>query len=98
MLILFRPRQVSPQEVGVGDLVKIYPPLFANVSFFIASVIAVPNSSCITLDQVTTNNVFIGSGFKMDLIHTYKYQAWRNMNNDNKIRYYNSQGAYFEHV
>jgi hypothetical protein len=82
--------------VAIGDLVKIYPPLFANVSFLIASVINISNSSCIIIDQATTNNVFLGSGFKMDLIHTYKNQAWRNMNNGNIIRYYNTEGAYFD--
>jgi hypothetical protein len=82
--------------VAIGDLVKIYPPLFANVSFLIASVINISNSSCIIIDQATTNNVFLGSGFKMDLIHTYKNQAWRNMNNGNIIRYYNTAGAYFD--
>ena len=82
--------------VVVGDLIKIYSPLFPNTNFLIASVVAIPTTSIITLDQTTANASLLGSGLKMDLIHTYKNQAFKNQNNGNIVRYYNTDGAYFD--
>ena len=81
--------------VSVGDLVKIYSPLFPNTNFMVVSVAAIVNSSVITVDQITTNNSIWGSGLMMDHIG-YPKQAFLNNQNYNVVRYYDSNYAYHD--
>ena len=75
--------------IKAGDLVKIYDPLFADSNYFIASVNTVTNSTSLVLDDSTTNTSIIGTGKKIAKLG-YKNQAFRNINNDNVARYYNT--------
>lgn len=72
-----------------NDLVKIYDPLFVDSKYYITSVNSVVNSTAIVLDTSTSNASLLGSGLSMAKIQ-YKNQAFRNINNDNVVRYYNS--------
>lgn len=71
-----------------GDLVKIYDPLFPT-NYFIASVNTVTSSTSLTLDDKTSNTSLLGEGKQIAKI-AYKNQAFRNVNNDNVVRYYNT--------
>ena len=72
-----------------GDLVKIYDPIFDGEKYFIASVNSVTNATSLILDDTTTNTSIIGTGLKIARVD-YKHQAFRNINNDNVMRYYNT--------
>ena len=72
-----------------GDLVKIYDPLFDDQKHFIVSVNSVTNDTTLILDESTTNTSLLGSGLKIAKIEL-KNQAFRNINNDNVVRYYNT--------
>ena len=71
-----------------GDLVKIYDPLFPT-NYFIASVNSITNATSLILDDKTSNTSLLGEGKKIAKLG-YKNQAFRNVNNDNVVRYYNS--------
>lgn len=71
-----------------NDLVKIYDPLFPT-NYFIASVNSVTNATSLILDDSTSNTSLLGEGKKIAKLG-YKNQAFRNVNNDNVVRYYNS--------
>lgn len=73
----------------VGDLVKIYDPLFDGEKYFITSVNSVTNSTYLVLDDTTDNTNILGTGLKIARAD-YKNQAFRNINNDNVMRYYNT--------
>lgn len=75
--------------IKAGDLVKIYDPLFVDSKYFIASVNTVTNSTSLILDDKTSNVSLLGTSLSMEKI-AYKNQAFRNINNDNVVRYYNS--------
>lgn len=72
-----------------NDLVKIYDPLFADSNYFISSVNSVTNATSLILDDSTSNTSLIGTSKKIAKIG-YKHQAFRNINNDNVARYYNT--------
>ena len=72
-----------------NDLVKIYDPLFSDSNYFISSVNSVTNATSLVLDDSTSKAGLIGTGRKIAKIG-YKHQAFRNINNDNVVRYYNS--------
>lgn len=72
-----------------GDLVKIYDPLFADQKYFITSVNSVTNDTTLIIDDTTSNASLLGEGLKLAKIK-YKNQAFRNLNNDNVVRYYNT--------
>lgn len=82
-------------SVNVGDLVKIYSPLFPNNDFMVVSVSAVVNTTVITVDQITANNSISGNGLFMDHIG-FRKQAFLNNQNYNIIRYYDSNFAYHD--
>lgn len=75
--------------VKAGDLVKIYDPLFADSKYFIASVNSVTNATNLVLDSSTSNSSLLGTGLKLAKLG-YKNQAFRNLNNENVVRYYNT--------
>lgn len=74
---------------AAGDLVKIYDPIFDGEKYFITSVNSVTNSTSLVLDDTTDNTSVIGTGLKIARLD-YKNQAFRNINNDNVVRYYNT--------
>lgn len=71
-----------------GDLVKIYDPLFTS-NYFISSVNSVTNATTLVLDDSTSNTSLLGDGKKIAKLG-FKNQAFRNVNNDNVVRYYNT--------
>lgn len=73
---------------AANDLVKIYNPLFPN-NHFISSVLSVGNSTSLTLTSTTANSSLLGSGLKIDKLK-FPHQGYRNMQNDNVFRYYNT--------
>ena len=75
--------------VKTGDLVKIYDPLFADQKYFITSVNSVTNDTTLVIDDTTANASLLGEGLKLAKLQ-YKNQAFRNLNNDNVVRYYNT--------
>jgi hypothetical protein len=75
--------------VKAGDLVKIYDPLFADQKYFISSVNSVSSGTILVLDDSTSNVSLIGEGLKLAKLQ-FKNQAFRNLNNDNVVRYYNT--------
>jgi hypothetical protein len=77
------------EGINAGDLVKIYDPLFVDDKHFIVSVNSVTNDTTLVLDDFTTNTSLVGTSLRMDKLG-YKNQAFRNINNDNVVRYYNS--------
>lgn len=82
-------------ELVVGNMVKIYDPKFSNTNYFVASVNSVVNSTLFTIDTVISNSGVVGDGFKVDKL-THGYVAWRNNQNSNIVRYYNSSLAKFD--
>lgn len=80
-----------------GDLVKIYPSLFPE-NYVISSVSSVVSSTSLTLGTpITSSDISnIGSsGLVIDkLLH--KHQAFSNKNNNNTIRYYNTNMTVFD--
>lgn len=77
-----------------NDMVKIYPPLFPN-NYVIATVNSVTNSTHLVLSSTISNSSITGAGLKIDRID-YKYQAFSNKDNDNIVRYYNSEMVPFD--
>lgn len=77
-----------------NDLVKIYSPLLPQ-NHYITSVASVTNSTSLVLADSTTNTSFLGTGLKIDKIK-YSHQAFRNISNDNVVRYYNSSMHAFD--
>jgi len=83
-------------NVAVGDLVKIYQPLFPNTDYQICSIVNVVSTTVITVDTPISNAGVIGAGLAIDLIKNPQ-QAFRNILNQNVVRYYaTSTGAYFD--
>lgn len=75
--------------VKANDLVMIYDPLFVDSKYFISSVNVVSSDTSLTLDDFTSNTNLTGTTLKMAKIKL-KNQAFRNINNDNVARYYNT--------
>lgn len=82
-------------ELTAGDLVRVYDPNFAQTNFLVATVNAVTNSTQIILDNPVSNSGMVGSGLKIDKLN-YVYTTWRNNQNSNVARYYNSSLASFD--
>jgi len=83
----------------VGDMIRVYPTLFPNVSI-IALVNAVTSDASIELNNLIFGNSvffqgndFLGTPLTIDKI-AYPHQAFNNYVNYNKVRYYN--GAFQE--
>lgn len=72
-----------------GDLVKIYDPLFDDQKHFITSINSVSSDTILVLDDSTSNLSLTGTGLKIAKLG-FKNQAFRNINNDNVVRYYNT--------
>lgn len=70
-----------------GDLVLAYDPLFPNTNHVVLAVDSVANGSQMTVHTAPTINA---SGYKAARIRTYSQQAFRNIQNDNVVRYYST--------
>ena len=81
-------------ELSVGDVIKVYSPLFPQ-NYFISSVLNVVSTTAINIDTTTANSSILGSGFKVDKIST-PHTAFVNPQNSNISRYYNSSMAIFD--
>lgn len=80
--------------LNVGDVVRIYNPLFPNTNYQVG-VVAARNGTTITLaDPIETINLS-GSGNRVEKIK-YPYAAFNNINNSNIARYYNTSLAEFD--
>lgn len=74
-------------ELAVNDLIKIYSPQFPD-NYEVAVATAV-NTSIITVASAISNNNVVGSGLSIDRL-LYKNTAFNNIQNDNVVRYFNS--------
>ena len=81
-------------ELSVGDVIKVYSPLFPQ-NYFISSVLNVVSTTAINIDTTTANSSVLGAGFKVDKIST-PHTAFVNPQNSNISRYYNSSMAIFD--
>lgn len=79
------------EGVSAGDLVMLYDPLFKDRKYFISSINSVSSATSLVLDDKTSNSSLVApaGGLKMAKLG-YKHQAFRNLNNDNTVRYYNT--------
>lgn len=84
----------STTSASVGDLIKVYSPLFPQ-NFFVASVVSVTNTTVLTIDQSYTNNSILGTGFAVDVLAP-KQTAFLNNQNMNIVRYYDSNMAQYD--
>lgn len=82
-------------ETAVGGLIRIYDPRFAQTNFIVATVNSITNSTSLTIDKPIANSGLVGDGFKIDNLN-YTYTAWRNNQNSNVVRYYNTSLAAFD--
>jgi hypothetical protein len=89
-------------NVAVGQLIKIYDPLFPNTNFIIASANVVTDNTHITIDQLITSNVsiggnpaLVGTGLIVDVLG-FNNQAYNNITNDNVARYYNTSTVKYD--
>lgn len=82
-------------DLATGYLVKIYDPKFSNTNFIVTTVNSVVNSTLFTIDAAISNSGIVGDGFKVDVLN-YTYTAWKNNQNSNVARYYNSSLAKFD--
>lgn len=78
----------------VGDVVKIYSPLFPQ-NYIVDVVDTITSNTSLTVKNNITNNNVIGVNMNLDKLG-YKNQAFNNKINDNTVRYYNSALAAFD--
>ena len=81
-------------DVVAGNIVKIYNPLVAN-AFYIAVVNNVVNSTVLYLNTSTANVSICQPGFYMSVVNNAQ-QGFINPQNQNIVRYYNSNNSYFD--
>lgn len=80
-------------DIVTGDVVRVYNSTFPD-TYFVDSVTA-SNTTTITLSQNITNNDVTGVGLLIEKI-TDKNSAFRNNQNFNVLRYFNSSMAKFD--
>ena len=76
----------------VGDMVRIYDPLFPTTNFIVSTVTAVTSASQITIDQpilAAVNPALVQGGMKIDKL-AFPHQGYNNITFDNVSRYYNT--------
>jgi hypothetical protein len=81
--------------VSADDVVRVYSPLFEDnyQVFAVDSVNA--TAQTITLSNTIANNNIVGEGFKVDILEANE-AAFKNPDNYDIARYYNSQGEMFD--
>ncbi|MDR3502870.1 MAG: hypothetical protein P4L79_09830 [Legionella sp.] len=78
-------------QFAVGNMVKLYQPLFAN-DYMISVVTAVTNATSMTIADNVSNSGIAAQSLYIDKI-AYPYQAFNNNENTNIVRYYTSNNA-----
>jgi hypothetical protein len=82
-------------DFASNNLVLVYNQLFPE-NYLIGVVNTVTNSTHLVLDEpLVGNNSIIGTGFKIARID-FKQQAFRNLQNDNTVRYYSKSMAEYD--
>lgn len=81
-------------DLASGDLVYLYQPLFPE-NHMVVSVSSVTDANTIEIDTSTTNTSILAEGMSIEKI-TYPMQAFNNKQNDNVVRYYNSNQGKFD--
>ena len=80
-------------DVTVGDVVRVYSPLFTN-THFVDTVVAA-NSTTFTVSKQVSNSSVVGSGFLVEKI-TRKNSGFLNIQNSNVFTYYNKALSKFD--
>ena len=81
--------------VSADDVVRVYSPLFED-NYQVFAVDSVDASTqTITLSNPISNNNIVGEGFKVDILEASQ-AAFKNPDNYDIARYYNSQGEMFD--
>ena len=81
-------------ELSVGDLVKVYSPLFPN-NYHIDVVDSIVSNTQFTIKNNIANSSMVGTGMAVDLLG-YKHQIFNNPQNDNVARYYADSMAEYD--
>jgi hypothetical protein len=79
-------------NLAVGNMVRIYDPLFPNTNFIVSTVTAIASNTSLTIDQpilTTVNPALVQPAMNMDRID-FPHQAYNNITFDNVVRYYNT--------
>jgi hypothetical protein len=79
-------------NLAVGNVVRLYDPLFPNNNFFVAAVNSISNNTILTLDLAINsdeNIALVAPGLKIEKLG-YPHQAFNNPIAENVVRYYNS--------
>jgi hypothetical protein len=79
--------------VTVGDLVRVYSPLFPT-TYFIDKVVAA-NTTSFTVGTAVSNSSVIGTGFKVDTLNNSK-SGFLDIQSQNILTYYNNSYAKFQ--
>lgn len=79
--------------VTVGDLVRVYSPLFPT-TYFIDKVVA-SNTTTLTVGTAISNSSLVGSGFKVDVLNNAK-SGFLDIQSQNVLTYYNNTYAKFQ--
>jgi len=75
-------------EIFVNDVVKIWNP-YSPSAYAVATVIAIANSTSLTLNTTIANTSITQPGFQIDKVSN-PYTAFTNPQNNGVVRYYNS--------
>ncbi len=82
-------------NLAVGDLVRIYQPLFANDDYVVAVVNSITNNTSMTIKTPISNSSVVAFGMKVDKIG-YPMQVFKYLPNQNVARYYDSSKGEFD--
>jgi hypothetical protein len=79
----------------VGDVIRIYSPLFPNENYGIFSVATATSDTAIVLSSNVANNNLVGDGLKIDKLTTPR-TGFNNKENLNIVRYFGSDGEIYD--
>lgn len=82
-------------ELVVGDLIRVYSPLFSNTNYQVALVSGIASNTSLSIATPISNVDIIGTGMKVQKVG-FKHQAFNNIMNDNVVRYYSSSMAEYD--
>lgn len=89
---------IFSNNLAVGNMIKIYDPLFPNSNFVVCTVNSIASNTSLTIDQVVTsteNPSLIQPSMYVSQI-LYENQAFNNIDNSNVVRYYNTSLVKFD--
>lgn len=81
-------------ELAVGDFIRLYQPLFPE-NQVIAAVNSIASNTSLVLDTAISNSSLVAESVLIEKI-TYPQQAFKNVQNDNIVRYYNTTMSKFD--